>query len=169
MKYRVLAVLALLHVAAGCGGSSPASSTPSTLTAAKVDVRPFQTNVLEQAEKNDAYRRVLFTGARSQLALMTIPPGGDIGLESHPHVEQLIFIASGQGKAIVNGVETPLAAGDVLVATPNARHNVVNTGSVPLHIYTVYAPPNHIDGRVHRSKADAENDKADDAFGAAVR
>jgi mannose-6-phosphate isomerase-like protein (cupin superfamily) len=169
MKYTLLAVLPLLLIAAGCGASAPGSSTASTLTGAKIDPRPFQTNVLEEAQKNDAYRRVLFTGARSQLALMTIPPGGDIGLESHPHVEQLIFIASGQGKAVVNGVETPLAAGDVLVATPNTRHNVVNTGSVPLQIYTVYAPPNHIDGRVHRSKTDAENDKADDAFGAAVR
>lgn len=164
-----LSMLPLLLAAAGCGASAPASSTPSTLTGAKMDVRPFQTNILEEARENEAYRRVLFTGARSQLALMTIPPGGDIGLESHPHVEQLVFIASGRGKAIVNGVETPLVAGDVLVATPNARHNVVNTGSVPLQIYTVYTPPNHIEGRVHRSKTDAENDKADDAFGAAVR
>jgi len=169
MKHRLLAVLALLLVAAGCGASAPTSSTPSTLTGAKLDARPFQTNVLEEAQKSDAYRRVLFTGVRSQLALMTIPPGGDLGLESHAHIEQLIFIASGQGKAVVNGVETPLAAGDVLVATPNTRHNVVNTGSVPLRIYTVYAPPTHIDGRVHSSKTDAENDKSDAAFGAAVR
>lgn len=169
MKSRLLAVLPLLLIAAGCGASAPASSTPTPVTGAKVEARPSQTNVLEEAQKNDAYRRVLFTGARSQLALMSIPPGGDIGLESHPHVEQLIFIASGQGKAIINGVETPLTAGDVVVATPNTRHNVVNTGSVPLQIYTVYAPPNHIDGRVHRSKTDAEKDKADEAFGAAVR
>ncbi len=169
MKYRLLAALPPLLVAAGCGASTPASSTPSTLTGATIDARPFQANVVEEAQKNDAYRRVLFTGARSQIALMTIPPGGDIGLESHPHVEQLIFVASGQGKAVVNGAETPLVAGDVLVATPNARHNVVNTGPGPLHIYTVYAPPNHIDGRVHRSKTDAESDKADEAFGAAVR
>jgi mannose-6-phosphate isomerase-like protein (cupin superfamily) len=171
MKYRLLAVLPLLVVVAGCGARAPTSSTPppSTLTGAKIDARPFQTNILEETQKNDAYRRVLFTGVRSQLVLMTIPPGGDIGLESHAHVEQLIFIASGQGKAVVNGVETPLAVGDVLVATPNTRHNVVNTGSAPLRIYTVYAPSNHIDGRVHHSKTDAENDKADDAFGAAVR
>lgn len=169
MKYRLLAMLPLLLVAAGCGSSSSAPSTPATLTGAKTDARPFQTNVLADAEKNEAYRRVLFTGPRSQLALMTIPPGGDIGFESHAHVEQLIFIASGRGKAIVNGIETPLGPGDVLVATPNTRHNVVNAGSAPLRIYTVYAPPNHIDGRVHRSKTDAENDEADGAFGAAVR
>ena len=162
-----LTLVPLLALAAGCAASAP---PPATLTGANVPaVRPFQTNVLEQARKNDAYRRVLFTGARSQLVLMAIPVGGDIGLETHAHVEQLIFIASGQGKAIVNGVETPLSAGAVLVATPLARHNVVNTGSEPLRIYTVYAPPNHLDGRVQASKADAQKDQPDDAFGAAVR
>jgi mannose-6-phosphate isomerase-like protein (cupin superfamily) len=100
---------------------------------------------------------------------MTISPGGDIGLESHAHVEQLIFIASGRGKAIVNGAETPVGAGDVVVATANSRHNIVNTGNEPLHIYTVYTPPNHLDGRLHPAKVDAQRDKADEAFGAAVR
>lgn len=169
MKSLLVAVFPLLVIGIGCGASRQPAA-PIALTQANAQsARSFHSNVLEQARANEAYRRVLFTGARSQLVLMTIPPGGDIGLESHAHVEQLIFIASGQGKAIVNGVETPIAAGDVLIATPTARHNVVNTGSVPLHIYTVYAPPNHIDGRVHPSKTDAANDKADDAFGAAVR
>lgn len=169
MKASLVAVLPLLAIAVGCGASRPPSAS-STLTQANVEsARPFQTNVLDQARANEAYRRVLFTGARSQLALMTIPPGGDIGLESHAHVEQLIFIASGQGTAIVNGAETPVAAGDVVVATPNARHNIVNTGTEPLRIYTVYTPPNHLDGRLHPAKVDAERDRADEAFGAAVR
>jgi mannose-6-phosphate isomerase-like protein (cupin superfamily) len=170
MRRTLVALLPLLSTGCGASAPPPAPSMPSTLTAGKVDTaRPFQVNVLDQSRKNDAYRRVLFTGARSQLALMTIPPGGDIGLESHAKVEQLIFVASGQGTAVVNGVESPLGAGDVLVATPGARHNVVNTGAEPLRIYTVYAPPNHIDGRVHPAKKDAESDAADDAFGAAVR
>jgi mannose-6-phosphate isomerase-like protein (cupin superfamily) len=100
---------------------------------------------------------------------MTIPSGGDIGLESHAQVEQIIFVASGAGKALVNGAETPVRAGDVVVATPNARHNIVNTGTEPLRIYTVYAPPNHLAGRLHPAKIDAERDNADQAFGAAVR
>jgi mannose-6-phosphate isomerase-like protein (cupin superfamily) len=169
MKGSLVAVLPLLVIAAGCGASQQAAA-PSTLTEANVaSARPFQTNILDQTRKNEAYRRVLFTGARSQLVVMTIPPGGDIGLESHAHVEQLIFIASGQGRAIVDGAETPLAVGDVVVATPNARHNIVNTGAEPLRIYTVYAPPNHLDGRLHPAKVDAEQDKTDEAFGAAVR
>jgi len=161
-----LSLLALAF-ATGCATGRPAGSTPGG--ANPPSVAPFQASVLDRAGKNDAYRRVLFTGARSQLVLMAIPVGGDIGLETHAHVEQLIFIASGQGKAIVNGVETPLSAGDVLVATPLARHNVVNTGSEPLRIYTVYAPPNHLDGRVQETKADAQKDGPDEAFGAAVR
>jgi mannose-6-phosphate isomerase-like protein (cupin superfamily) len=165
MKVFLVALLPLLVFGIGCETSPPA---PSTRTPAE-PARPFQTNVLDQARTNDAYRRVLFTGERSQLALMTIPPGGDIGLESHAHVEQLIFIVSGQGKAIMNGAETPVNGGDVVVAPPKARHNIVNTGAEPLRIYTVYAPPNHLDGRLHPAKSDAEKDKADQAFGAAIQ
>ena len=166
-----VALPAMLAIVVGLGASAP---LPAVQPASAPDQsagspRSFQTNIVQEARKNEAYRRVLFTGARSQLVVMTIPPGGDIGLESHAHVEQLIFIASGNGKVILDGVETPLAAGDVVVATPNTRHDVVNTASEPLRIYTVYAPANHIDGRLHPTKADAEGDKADDAFGAAVR
>jgi len=169
VKASHIAVLSLVVFGVGCGASQPPTATSTLTQANALSPPPFQANVLEQARVNEAYRRVLFTGARSQLALMTIPPGGDIGLETHAHVEQLIFIASGKGKAIVNGVETPIGAGDVVVATPNASHNIVNTGTEPLRIYTVYAPPNHLDGRLHPAKSDAERDKADEAFGAGVR
>jgi mannose-6-phosphate isomerase-like protein (cupin superfamily) len=99
---------------------------------------------------------------------MTIPVGGDIGVEAHPNVEQLIFIASGQGKAVLNGVESPVSGGDVVGVTPGTRHDFVNTGTEPLRIYTVYAPPNHVDGVVHQTKADADADTADEAFGRSV-
>jgi mannose-6-phosphate isomerase-like protein (cupin superfamily) len=126
-------------------------------------------NVVQAARSNDAYRHVLFTGAKTQLVLMTIVPGGDIGFETHPNVEQLIFIAGGHGKAVLDGAESPVAAGDVVVVTPGTHHDVINTGAEPLRIYTVYSPPNHIDGRLHLTKSDAEADKADEAFGNAVR
>jgi|GEM_PF-225463 len=147
----------------------PGPSAPPGTEEAAARLTPFQANILQAARNNDAYRRVLFTGARTQLVVMAIPPGGDIGMEMHPHVEQLIFIESGQGKAVMNGAQSPLARGDVLVVTPGTRHDVINTGAEPLRIYTVYAPPNHIDGRVQQTKADAEADKADEAFGASVR
>jgi mannose-6-phosphate isomerase-like protein (cupin superfamily) len=158
------------------GGAPPAAAAQKSLPPAiaavapeTTHVAPFQANVLQAARSNDAYRRVLFTGAKTQLVLMTIPTGGDIGFETHPHVEQLLFIVSGQGKAILDGAETVVGPGDVVVVTPGTHHDIVNTGAEPLRIYTVYAPPNHIDGRVHRTKADAEADTADEAFGQAVR
>lgn len=129
----------------------------------------FHTNIVETTKKNRNFRTVLFTGGRSQLVVMRIPPGGEIGLETHPHVEQTLFFLNGRGVATLDGKEQPIAAGDALVVTPGAAHNVVNTGDQPLEIYTVYAPPNHIDGRVHSTKADADADVADEAFGDAVR
>ncbi len=168
MKSSLVAALPLLVLGVGCGAGRPA--TGSALPRGDAGApQPFQSNVLALARSNDAYRHVLFTGARSQLVLMTLPPGGEIGLESHAHVEQLIFVASGHGKAVMNGAETPVGEGDVVIATPDASHNIVNTGTEPLRLYTVYAPPNHIDARLHPARADAQRDAADEAFGAAVR
>ncbi len=183
MKLASMAVLGFSVIVTGCAGASPQPYAPVGVTAKQPDAsgemasarpseahpQPFHANVLQAARSNDAYRRVLFTGAKTQLALMTIVPGGDIGFETHPNVEQLVFIATGQGKAVLDGAESPVAAGDVIVVTPGTHHDVVNTGSEPLRIYTIYAPPNHIDGRVHQTKSDAEADKADEAFGRAVR
>jgi len=125
----------------------------------------YHINVIGATEANRDFRKVLFTGARSQLVVMEIPPGGEIGEEIHAHVEQTLFFLSGSGKAVLNGEETPIAAGDVCVVTPGTTHNFLNTGAEPLKIYTVYAPPNHIDGRIHKTKAEAEADGEDEAFG----
>jgi mannose-6-phosphate isomerase-like protein (cupin superfamily) len=149
------------------GTSSAAASPPEAVGPS--GRAPFHTNILHAARSNDAYRRVLFTSARSQTALMTIPVGQDIGVEEHTNVEQLFFIANGRGKAVLDGAESALSPGDLLVVTPGTRHDVVNTGAEPLRIYTVYVPPNHIDGRVHQTKADAAADSADEAFGRSVR
>jgi mannose-6-phosphate isomerase-like protein (cupin superfamily) len=128
----------------------------------------FHTNIVRTTKENRNFRTVLFTGERSQLVVMRIPPGGEIGLETHPHVEQTLFFLSGRGIATLDGKEQPIAAGDALVVTPGTAHNVVNTGSQPLEIYTVYAPSNHLEGRVHSTKADADADVADEAFGDTV-
>lgn len=132
-----------------------------------VHVGPFQTNITKATADNDDYRRVLFTGANSQLVVMSIPPGDEVGQETHQRVEQILYFQSGTGQAILDGKTTPVGPGDVVVVTPKTRHNFVNTGSVPLKIYTTYAPPNHIDGRVQHTKADADADTADEAFGEA--
>ena len=128
---------------------------------------PFQTNIVKATADNTDYRRVLFTGANSQLVVMSIPPGGEVGQETHKHVEQILYFQSGTGEAILNGKTTPIGPGDVVIVTPGTQHNFRNTGNVPLQITTTYAPPNHIDGTTERTKADADANTADEAFGEA--
>ena len=129
----------------------------------------YAKNIIRETEQNTNFRTVLFTGARSQLVVMSIPPSGEIGEEVHPHVEQTLFFLSGTGKAVLNDVESQVVSGDVVVVTPGTKHNFINTGVGDLRVYTVYAPANHIDGRVHVTKADADADIADEAFGDAVQ
>ena len=129
---------------------------------------PYRANVVSETMATEDFRRVLFTGERSQLVVMTIPPGGEIGEERHDHVEQTLFCLSGTGAVILDGARSSFGPGDVVVVTPRTRHNFVNAGTEPLRIYTIYAPANHIDGRVHRTKADADADGADEEFGHAA-
>lgn len=125
----------------------------------------FQSNIIKAAAENQDFRRVLFTGAKSQLVVMSIPPGGEVGQETHKHVEQTLYFQSGTGEAILDGKTTPIGPGDVVVVTPGTQHNFLNTGTVPLQIATVYAPPNHLDGTIERTKAEADANTADEAFG----
>jgi mannose-6-phosphate isomerase-like protein (cupin superfamily) len=126
---------------------------------------PYSGSYIKETNDNAFFRKVLFTGAKSQLVAMNIKPGEDIGEETHHHVEQTLFLLSGEGKAVLEGKEQPYRAGDVVVVTPGTKHNFVNTGGEPLKIFTIYAPANHIEGRIHRTKHDAEMDEEDEAFG----
>ncbi len=128
---------------------------------------PFQTNIVKATADNTDFRRVLFTGATSQLVVMSVPPGGEVGQETHKHVEQILYVQSGTGEAILDGKTTPIGPGDVVVVTPGTQHNFRNTGKVPMKITTTYAPPNHIDGRIQKTKAAADADVQDEAFGEA--
>jgi len=128
----------------------------------------YISHLIEETGANKNFRKVLFTGDKSQLVLMNILPGESVGGETHEHVEQTLFFLSGDGKAILNGIESPIHGGDVVVVTPGTKHNFVNSGSTPLQIYTLYTPPNHIDGRIHATKSDAEADIVDEEFGEGV-
>lgn len=129
----------------------------------------FVANIVKETEDNTYFRKVLFTGTRSQLVVMDIPPGGEVGEEVHKYTEQTLFFLSGVGKAIIGGKERPIVAGDIIVITPGTKHNFLNTGKTPLKLYTVYSPPNHYDGRIHVTKADADKDLTDEAFGDVLR
>lgn len=96
---------------------------------------------------------------------MSLNAGEDIGEEVHEHVEQYLFNYSGQGKAVLDGVESDFNPGDVVIVSPGVKHNIINTGTDKLKVYTIYVPANHIDGRVHKTKADAMADTEDEEFG----
>jgi mannose-6-phosphate isomerase-like protein (cupin superfamily) len=113
-------------------------------------------SIATEAEKSPDFRRVLWTGEHSQLVIMTIPPGGEIGEEVHEDVDQILTFVSGTGKAVVSGSEKNVAQGDLVVVPAGKKHNFLNTGPNPLILYTVYGPPEHADGAVHKTKEEAD-------------
>ena len=125
----------------------------------------YHENIIKDTEMNENFRHVLFTGLHSQLVIMSIPPGGEVGEEIHKYAEQTLFFLSGTGVGELNDKKFSIIPGDVVVVVPGTKHNFWNTGTNDLKIYTVYAPPNHIDGRIHKTKADSDADKADEAIG----
>ena len=129
------------------------------------NIMSYHTNILKDTQENKNFRRVLFTGSNSQLVTMSIPPGGEVGTETHKYTEQTLFFMSGIGEGMLNDEIFPIGPGDVVVVVPGTKHNFKNTGDKDLKIYTVYSPPNHIDGRVHATKADADADMEDEAIG----
>ncbi|HLL67441.1 MAG TPA: cupin domain-containing protein [Micromonosporaceae bacterium] len=108
------------------------------------------------AEQSADFRRVLWTGKHSQLVIMTIPPGGEIGAETHDDTDQILTFVSGTGEAVVGGSTRKIAQGDLVVVPAGVRHNFRNTGVNPLVLYTVYGPPEHADGVVHATKEEAD-------------
>lgn len=106
---------------------------------------------------NDDFRRVLYTARSCQLVVMALKPGEDIGAEVH-RLDQFFRVEQGRGEAVLDGVRTVIQAGSAVVVPAGAKHNIVNTGTEPLKLYTIYAPPNHRDGVVHHTRADAEAD-----------
>src|SRR3954453_19993331 len=107
------------------------------------------------AEESADFRRVLWTGKHTQLVIMTIPAGGEIGEEVH-EVDQILTFVSGTGEARVSGNTRKVAQGDLVVVPAGTKHDFLNTGQNPLILYTVYGPPEHADGAVHETKEQAD-------------
>jgi mannose-6-phosphate isomerase-like protein (cupin superfamily) len=115
------------------------------------------TNIEMDTLENEDFRRVLFTGPNTQLVLMTLAPGEDIGLETHDGTDQFIRVEAGTGMVLLDGEESDLEDGFSVVIPAGVEHNVVNTSDdEPLRLYTLYSPPEHPDGTVHRTKKEAE-------------
>lgn len=117
-------------------------------------MKGYVINLEEATLTNDNFRKVLYTAKHSQLVLMSLNQGEDIGEEIH-ELDQFLRIESGVGKAVLNGVEFSLADGSAIVVPAGVKHNIINTGDAPLKLYTVYSPPEHQDAVVRRTKKEA--------------
>ena len=113
------------------------------------------------AEQSADFRRVLWTGKNTQLVIMTIPRGGEIGEEVHEDIDQILTFVSGTGEAQVDGETKKVQQGDLVVVPAGKKHNFRNAGPNPLVLYTVYGPPEHADGVVHRTKEEADAAEAE--------
>jgi len=128
------------------------------------DVRgSVNVDIVEAATVNTAFRRVISTGANAQVVAMCIPTGGEIGLETHDSVDQVLVFVEGEGIALLDGAQSPVTVGRLVHVTAGTEHNIVNTGSGDLRLYTVYAPPQHAPTTVHLTKAEADADESDHA------
>ncbi|MGI6207727.1 MAG: cupin domain-containing protein [Anaerolineae bacterium] len=117
----------------------------------------YHSNVSQLTRENENFRRVLYTAKGGQLVAMSLKPSEDIGMEVHNDVDQFFWIVQGKARATLNGEDVDVAEGEVLVVPRGVNHNVTNASdSQALKLFTVYTPPEHPDGTVHRTKAEAE-------------
>ena len=112
-------------------------------------------NIKKAAKDNDFFRKVLFTGTNSQLVLMSLLPGEEIGTEVHA-VDQILYAVEGEGKVVLDGASKEFEKGAVACVPAGVQHNVINTDHEPMKLFTVYAPAQHAPGTIHRTKAEAE-------------
>jgi mannose-6-phosphate isomerase-like protein (cupin superfamily) len=118
-------------------------------------MKGFIGDIEEQTEANGDFRRVLFTGPRMQLVVMALQPGEELGEEVHVSTDQYFRVEEGKGKIWMDGDEAAIESDMAIVVPAGMRHNIKNIGHKTLKLYTLYAPPQHADGTVHRTKADA--------------
>ena len=120
-------------------------------------MKGFVRNIEDLAVQNGEFRRVLYTAKHCQLVVMALKPNEEIGAEVHK-LDQFFRVEEGAGEAVLDGVRTTIQAGFAILVPAGTRHNIVNTGSAALKLYTLYAPPNHRDGVVHHTRDDAQAD-----------
>jgi mannose-6-phosphate isomerase-like protein (cupin superfamily) len=120
-------------------------------------MKGFVQNIEEISVKNEYFRQVLYTAKNCQLVIMALKPGEDIGMEVHK-LDQFFRVEEGKGVAVLDGVRTEISSGFAVLVPAGTNHNIINSGTDSMKLYTLYAPPNHRDGVVHRTRADAEAD-----------
>lgn len=116
----------------------------------------FHEDIVQLARENDLFRREVTTSKFSQVVLMSIDPGDEIGEETHDDVDQVLVFVEGQGEAVLEGLSKPVVPNELVFVPAGTLHNFINTGSSPLKLYTVYSPPEHEPGTIHHTKAEAD-------------
>lgn len=124
-------------------------------------MKGFHANIEQLTVNNDNFRKVLYTSVHMQLVLMSLLPGEEIGEEIHEGNDQFFRFEQGKGQCIIDGNKYEIADGDVIIIPSGAKHNVINTGSDSLKMYTIYTPPHHKDGIVRATRKDAEENEED--------
>ena len=119
------------------------------------------TDLLDVVRHNDYFRRVVETGDHEQVVVMTLKVGEDIGKEVHPTTDQVFLFIEGTGEAVLDDISRSFDGGDLVFVRAGTWHNIINRGAVPLRLITIYAPPAHKPGTVHRTKAEAEAEEKD--------
>jgi len=120
-------------------------------------MKGYSINIEKATEDNENFRQVLYTAKNSQLVLMTLKPGEEIGEEVHENLDQFFRFEDGKGKVVIDGTEHMVEDGFAAIVPAGARHNVINISSdEPLKLYTIYSPPEHRDGVLHTTKEQAE-------------
>lgn len=127
-------------------------------------MKGYITNIENASLQNNNFRKVLYTDKNSQLVLMSLLAGEEIGEEVH-HVDQFLRVEKGTGTAILSDISHDIADGSVIIVPAGTKHNLINTGSDSMKLYTLYMPPHHRDGIIHATKADAEADLTDEFDG----
>jgi mannose-6-phosphate isomerase-like protein (cupin superfamily) len=122
-------------------------------------MKGFIADIEELTEENTDFRRVLYTGKNLQLVLMALQPGEEIGEEVHENRDQFFRIEEGEGEFVIDGQRTKVEDDDAVIVPAGARHNLINSGDGPLLLYTLYAPPEHRDGTVRKTKSDAAEEE----------
>src|SRR5512146_1952227 len=122
-----------------------------------VTMKGYVQNIESVTVKNKDFRQVLYTAKNCQLVVMALKPKEEIGMEVHK-LDQFFRVEEGTGEAILDGIHTEIKAGFAVLVPAGANHNIINTGIGPMKLYTLYSPPNHRDGVIHHTRAEAEKD-----------
>lgn len=121
----------------------------------------YVADIEEKTTNNQNFREVLFTAPHSQLVVMSLLPGEEIGIETHQDVDQFLRIEKGEGKAILDGQEFPIKDGSAVLVPAGVEHNIINSSEGEMKLYTIYSPAEHRDATIHKTKADAKADTED--------